>query len=125
MSQNQQPLILCIDDDPDFLTYVRATLANAGYRVLEAYSAKEGLKLFKEQHPAMVIVDLMMEELDAGAIFCKEIRSSGSSVPIFLLSSVGDELHQATDAAALGFDGVLQKPLRQEDLLKVVKANLK
>jgi two-component system, OmpR family, KDP operon response regulator KdpE len=125
MTQNQQPLILCIDDDPDFLTYVRATLANAGYRVLEAFSAKEGLKLFTAHHPDMVIVDLMMEELDAGALFCKEIRKSGSSVPIYLLSSVGAELHQTTDVSELGFNGVLQKPLRQEDLLKIVKANLK
>ena len=51
-------LILCIDDDPDILSFLETVLQAEGFGFLGAASAEEGLQLFKSSDPAAVIVDL-------------------------------------------------------------------
>jgi DNA-binding response OmpR family regulator len=119
-----KPLILCIDDDPDILDFLRTVLEGAGYAYAGAESAEEGLRVAHESPPDAVIVDLMMEEVDSGTGFVRQLRSEGSRVPMFMLSSVGDDLNAVTDYGALGLAGVFQKPLAAPYLLKVLEATL-
>ncbi|HOW71262.1 MAG TPA: response regulator [Phycisphaerae bacterium] len=123
--QNGKFVILYIDDDQDFLDAVRTILESAGYIMVEAQSAEAGLKVYKEAKPDFVIVDLMMEEVDAGTTFVKELRALGNKAPIYMLSSVGDSLSTSTDYTALGLNGVFQKPIDPNTLLSVLKAKLK
>ena len=117
-------VILCIDDDQDFIDSVRTILEGEGYAMESANSAEEGLLLYKKARPDMVLVDLMMEEVDAGTIFVKEAKALGNPPPIFMLSSVGDNLHLNVDYSALGLAGVLQKPVNPRILLSTLKAKL-
>ena len=118
------PVILCIDDDPDILAYLRVVLEAAGYVYVGAESAEAGLRAFRETGADAVIVDLMMEEVDSGTAFVRDLLALGSRAPIFMLSSVGDSLAQITDTAPLGLAGVFQKPLAREHLLSVLEAAL-
>jgi len=118
-------VILCIDDDDDVLDSLRVVLEAQSYLVLTASTAEEGLKVYKKDKPDLVIVDLMMEEIDAGTLFVKEMKALGSEIPIYMLSSMGDTLNQAVDYSALGLTGVLQKPVKPEILLKLVGGKLK
>ncbi|MFW5750685.1 MAG: response regulator [Planctomycetota bacterium] len=116
--------ILTIDDDPDVLESLKTILEAHGYSVLTAASAEEGLRAYKDEQPDMIIVDLMMEEVDAGTNFVKEVKVTGSSVPIFLLSSMGNELAELTDYSDLGLNGVLQKPIKPDHLLTLVRSKI-
>ncbi|MDP8223764.1 MAG: response regulator [Candidatus Lernaella stagnicola] len=118
-------VILCIDDDPDVLMVLRTVIENAGYVVAEAQSAEEGLKVFKSEAPDFVIVDLMMEEVDAGKNFVKELKVMHSEVPIYMLSSVGDSLAQNVAYTDLGLTGIFQKPVDPNTLLATLKSKLK
>lgn len=120
----KKPVILCIDDDPDILAYLRVVLEAAGYVYVGAESAEAGLRAFRETGADAVIVDLMMEEVDSGIGLARELRASGCRAPIFLLSSVGDSLNLLTDAGPLGLAGVFQKPLARPHLLAVLGAAL-
>jgi DNA-binding response OmpR family regulator len=117
-------VILCIDDDQDVLTFLETVLENAGYRFVGAESAEQGLRAYRENAPDAVIVDLMMEEVDSGTGFVKELRALGNRAPVFMLSSVGDDLNLAVDYAELGLAGVFQKPLARQHLLGVLEAAL-
>lgn len=119
-----KPVILCIDDDDDVLATLRIVLERNDYVCVGASTAEEGLAKFKEQTPDLIIVDLMMEEVDAGTTFVKEIRATGSRVPIYMLSSVGDQFNLSADYAALGLSGVFQKPVNPDVLLKTLKTRL-
>jgi len=122
---NKAPyLVLCIDDDQDFLDSMRIILEDNGYRIVTASSAEDGLRKYKELKPDLVLVDLMMEEVDAGTNFVKEIKALGPTPPVFMLSSVGDSLSLNTDYTALGLSGVLQKPINPNLLLKTLRAKL-
>ncbi len=113
-------LILYVDDDPDLLEATRLRLEKAGYAVATAVSAEEGLKAYRRFKPDLLIVDLMMEEVDAGTNFVKEIKLLGASVPIIMLSSVGDSLSTIVDTSKLGLSGVLQKPVSAAALRKLL-----
>jgi DNA-binding response OmpR family regulator len=117
-------VILCIDDDEDVRIVLKTVLQANGYAVETAPTAEDGLKVFKKTQPDLVIVDLMMEEIDAGTAFVKELRALGETPPIYMLSSMGDHLSMATDYSDLGLAGVFQKPIDNERLLSILKTKL-
>ena len=123
--QDGKYVILTIDDDPDFLDAIRLVLESAGYIMVDAKSAEEGLKVYKKTMPDLILVDLMMEEIDAGAGLAKELKLLSNKSPVYLLSGAGDEMTDNIDYAQLGFAGVFQKPIKNERLLSVIKAKLK
>ena len=85
---------------------------------------KNIIKVYKEINPDLVLVDLMMEEVDAGANFVKELKLIGNTAPVFLVSGAGDSMSSGVDYSQLGFSGVFQKPFNHERLLSVLAAKL-
>lgn len=118
-------VVLCIDDDPDFLDSLQPIIEGNGYIFESAGTAEEGVRRYKQVKPDFVLVDLMMEEIDAGTSFVREIKALGATPPVFMLSSVGDNLSAVTDYNELGLSGVLQKPINPDRLLSTLKARLK
>ena len=123
--KNGKYVILCIDDDIDVLNVLRIVLEQNNYIMVEAETAEEGLKVYKSENPDFIIVDLMMEEIDAGRNFAKELRLLNNKAPVYMLSSVGDSLTINVDTSDLGLDGVFQKPIDFNSLLTTLKVKLK
>lgn len=117
-------VILCVDDDPDILSFLGVVLESAGYLTVKAESAEEGLKRYRETDPDLVIVDMMMEEVVAGVGFIKELNALGNAAPIYIFSAVGDDFAEAPGYEELGLAGVFQKPVTSEQLLSVVRSKL-
>ena len=122
--QDGKHVIMYVDDDQDVLDSTRVVLEGNGYVMVEAGSAEEGLKVYKAAKPDLLIVDLMMEEVDAGTQLVRELKAEGNTKPVYMLSSVGDGLSMNVDPAALGLSGVLQKPVDSNVLLALIKAKL-
>ncbi len=117
-------VILYVDDDQDYLDTVRAILESAGYLMVEAHSAEEGLKVYKAHRPDLILLDLMMEEVDSGTGMIKELRLLNNTAPIYLLSSAGDQLNMVTSYADLGLAGIFQKPVDPKVLLHTIGERL-
>jgi DNA-binding response OmpR family regulator len=118
-------VVLAIDDDDDVLRALRIVLEKNGYIMVEARSAELGIREFKKEKPDFIIVDLMMESIDAGKNLVKDLRFLGNTAPVYMLSSVGDELSSNIDVADLGLQGVFQKPVKAEALLNTLRQKLK
>ena len=118
-------VILCIDDDQDILDSIRIVLEKNDYIMAEAKTAEEGIKVFKMEKPDLIIVDLMMEEVDAGRKYVKELKLLNNEAPIYMLSSIGDSLTLNVDYTELGLSGVFQKPMDFNTLLTTLKIKLK
>jgi DNA-binding response OmpR family regulator len=118
-------VILCVDDDPDILATLRMVLEANGYRMVGAQSAAEAIARYEEEQPDLAIVDLMMEQVDTGTTLVKKLKDLGATMPIYLLSTVGDELAEMVDTSSLGLSGVFQKPLEPRFLLRTIEAKLK
>ncbi len=118
-------VILCIDDDNDILESLRMILESNNYTMISALSAEEGLKEYKIHKPDFILVDLMMESVDAGRNFAKELKLLNNTAPVYMLSSVGDSLVSNVDFSDLGLYGVFQKPIDISTLLMTLKIKLK
>ena len=123
--ENGKNVILTVDDDNDLREAVRTILEAEGYAVYDADSAESGLKEYAKCKPDIVLVDLMMEEVDSGMKFIKELKLLGNKAPVFLLSGVGDGMCNNSDCFQLGFAGILQKPFQREQLLHALNSKLK
>ena len=123
MSEHE-PLVLYVDDDPDYREVMRLIIESGGYAMAEAATAEEALLVYKQRKPDLVIVDLMMEEVDSGIAFVKELRLLGNQAPVYMLSSVGEGMSLSADHLALGLAGIFQKPIDRAALLGVLKARL-
>lgn len=117
-------VILCVDDDAEFLGSLKAVLEAAGYGVETATGVEEGLEKYRKSNPDLLIVDLMMEEMDSGLVFVRKIRALGSIPPLYLLSAVGSDLSSLADMRGEGVTDILQKPVSSEVLIQLVGTKL-
>jgi two-component system, OmpR family, alkaline phosphatase synthesis response regulator PhoP len=114
--RDDKHVILYVDDDQDMLDTIRIVLEANGYIMEEALTAEDGLRRYREVNPDFVIVDLMMEEVDAGTNLVKELKLLDNQAPVYMLSSVGDQLNLNVSYSDLGLSGVFQKPVDFETL---------
>src|SRR4030042_4895719 len=103
--------ILIIDDDPAVPSSMKVILEENDFATAIALSGDEGIEAFEKIRPDLVLCDMMMETIDSGIKTAMEIRNSGSKVPIFLLSSIGNMTASNIELDKFGFNGVFQKPV--------------
>jgi DNA-binding response OmpR family regulator len=109
--------VLYIDDNKDLLDATRIVLEANGHEMTEARTGAEGLEIYKNGKFDLILVDLMMERVDAGVIFATEIKALGNTTPVYMLSSVGEEAAAGYNTQELGLGGSYQKPFAPQELL--------
>ena len=85
----ERPRVLCVDDDPQTLRYVRDALTKAGYTPVVTGDPEEVSRLMAEEAPRLVLLDMMLPGSD-GMELMKDIREV-SDVPVIFLSVNGQE----------------------------------
>lgn len=112
--------ILVIDDEPGFRQLGLAILERAGHEVFTAGSGCEGLRLFQECQPDIVVTDLCMPDID-GLKMIQELARLSPETRIIAMSGGGrDGTDVLKQAKATGASAVLQKPFRKAALLAVL-----
>jgi two-component system, OmpR family, KDP operon response regulator KdpE len=114
--------ILVIDDEPQITRVLRAALAAQGYDVRIANDPDEGLRVFRDWTPDLVVTDLMMPGI-SGVDVCRAIRSRGAT-PIVVLS-VREHERSKVEALDAGADDYITKPFGIQELLARVRAHLR
>lgn len=114
--------ILIIDDEPQITRVLRAALTAQRYDVRIANDPEEGLRIFSEWSPDLVITDLVMPDM-SGVELCRAIRATGST-PVLVLS-VRDHERSKIEALDAGADDYVTKPFGTPELLARVRAHLR
>lgn len=122
MSNDEKKRILVVDDDQTLLRALSLYLEKEGYTVTTANAGKEGLRRFYEEHPGLVILDIMMPGLDGWAV-CERIREM-SDAPIIMLTARGQE-EDRVKGLKLGADDYVSKPFSMRELAARVEAVLR
>ncbi len=123
-TEGQTKTILLVDDDADVRATLRIILESAGFTVGEAADGDAGMKVAERIRPDAIIVDLMMETVDAGSKVSTRLKASGFTCPIYLLSAAGDSVRYNIDTQELGLAGIFQKPADPTTLLATLKTRL-
>ena len=114
--------VLVVDDDAKTVELVKLYLNRDGYRVLTAYDGIEALRLARESHPDLIVLDLMLPGLD-GLEVCRVLRAE-SDVPIIMLTAKTTEQDKLT-GLDLGADDYVTKPFSPRELAARIRAVLR
>jgi two-component system KDP operon response regulator KdpE len=114
--------ILVIEDEEPIRRFLRASLANEGYRVSEAASGDEGLRIASRLPPDLVILDLGLPDMDGQQVL-RRLRE-WLSAPVIILS-VRDQEEQKIEALDHGADDYVTKPFGIGELLARMRTALR
>ncbi len=114
--------VLVVDDDTKTVELVRLYLNRDGYRVLTAYDGVEALRLAREGHPDLIVLDLMLPGID-GLEICRILRNE-SDVPIIMLTARTTDEDKLTGLDT-GADDYITKPFSPRELAARIRAVLR
>ena len=114
-------LILIIEDNPKNLKLVRDTLQIKGYRTIEAGIGEEGVRLAREQHPALILMDIQLPGISGVEAF-RQLRADPTTHDIPVIAVTASVMAQERQKVmAAGFDGFQGKPISVREMLETVR----
>lgn len=120
----KNPTILVVDDESNILDVVELYLLREGYKVIRASDGNTALKLYSENKPDLVVLDLMLPGVD-GLEVCRRIRAQpNSTVPIIMLTAKMQEEDKLVGLED-GADDYITKPFSPRELVARVKVALR
>jgi DNA-binding response OmpR family regulator len=115
--------LLIVEDNADLALGLRNNLEIEGYAVEIADDGAQGLAAFRARPPDLVVLDLMLPAMDGFRVL-HDIRASGSSVPVLLLTARAEETDKVR-GLRLGADDYVTKPFGILELLARIEALLR
>jgi two-component system response regulator AtoC len=115
--------ILIVDDDPHFLRVLTRILSGENFVVTPAGAACDALELVKSAQFDLIISDLRMPECD-GLSLLESLRQAGNDIPVIILTAYG-EVDTYLAAMNAGATEYLNKPIRSDELLRIVRSCLR
>jgi pilus assembly protein CpaE len=117
--------ILVVDDDPNVQRLLQYTLKQEGYEVVVASDGAEGFRLWGQETPALILLDVMLPKLDGYQVATKIRQEEGTAghVPIIMLTAER-EVEQKVRGLRAGADDYLIKPFHPAELLARIKSLL-
>lgn len=116
-------LILLVDDEPSIIQLARMYLERESYRVQSVNDGEAALDVVSREHPALVVLDVMLPKVD-GFEVCRQLRASNNSTAILMLTARDEDIDKII-GLELGADDYLTKPFNPRELVARVKAILR
>ena len=114
--------ILIVDDDINICELLRLYIEKEGFTVIIANDGATAVKMFREQQPDLMLLDIMLPKLDGWQV-CREIRKT-SDKPIIMLTAKGETFDKVL-GLELGADDYIVKPFDTKEVVARIKAVLR
>ena len=125
------PIILIVDDDPDFVEITKAILETKQYQVRSAQDPDEGFAELEEEIPDLLILDIMMGRGAGGFVLARKIRKDSrfDHVPILMLTSMTEQTGfdipgERISEKFLPVDDYIEKGIKPHAFLEKVEQQL-
>jgi DNA-binding response OmpR family regulator len=116
--------ILLVDADAHARAVLRNALEAAGFSVGEAANGREGERTAIRVRPDAILVDLMIETVDAGGVMAGKLKEMGHQVPVYIISTAADALVGSVGFHELGVSGVFLKPADPVVVVQTLRTRL-
>jgi putative two-component system response regulator len=120
---NKKRRVLLVDDDPELRKLGRHSLERAGYGFADAANGSEGLRLARELHPDLILLDYMMPGISGKEVFVTLATSDDERLqhtPVVMLTARTDNTNEQRELLELGMAAYLCKPFGHRELLNVI-----
>lgn len=114
METHRRSRVLAIDDDPDILKVLKATLEAEGYDVILAQDGLSGIRAVEQERPDAILLDVLMPGTD-GLSVCRYLRTITDAPIIFL--TVKDAVEDIVSGLTIGANDYIVKPFERSELV--------
>jgi CheY-like chemotaxis protein len=119
--ENPKNTILIVEDIPDILTLLKATLEFKGYRAITAKDGQEALEIIEQERPAVIVTDILMPRMDGfNLVHRLRLNPTTRDIPVIFLSATYVAPEDKTFALSLGATRFIEKPVNFEEFLPTV-----
>ena len=116
-----QGYLLVVEDVPDILTLLNATLKFKGYRVITARNGLEALEQIEKERPALIITDILMPKMDGFSLVHRlRLDPATRNIPVIFLSATYIAPEDKSFALTIGVTRFIEKPVNLETFFPVV-----
>jgi twitching motility two-component system response regulator PilH len=117
--------ILVIDDQPNLRLLVSKILEIEGYQVSTAANGDEGIALAKSEKPDLILMDVMMPKKNGYQLAAElKLKEATQQIPIVLMTGTSQMVGEGIQLTTPAIDK-LAKPFGRDELIQIVKRNLK
>ena len=114
--------VLLVEDESTLAMIIKDTLEGQGFRIRLAKDGEEGLRLFFQEKPDVLVADVMMPRMD-GFEMVRRIRKTDSRTPVLFLTA-RSSVNDVVEGFELGGNDYLKKPFGMQELIVRIKALL-
>jgi two-component system, OmpR family, response regulator len=115
--------LLVVDDEPNIMELLSASLRFAGFEVATAADGNEALRVAGTFRPDLILLDVMMPGLDGFEVI-RRLRQEGRQIPVLFLTAK-DASEDKVTGLTLGGDDYVTKPFSLEEVIARVRAILR
>lgn len=121
MDETPTKTILCVEDEPEMIDLIRLILSRKGYKVEGAAGGIEGIRLVKEIHPDLVLLDLMMPDMDGWEVY-QQMKAEASlrEIPVIVVTAKAQNIDKVLGLHIAKVDDYIAKPFSPQELMDSV-----
>jgi len=118
----QTPYLLVVEDIPDILKLLEATLTFKGHRVVTARNGEEALEAIERERPALVITDILMPRMDGFSLVHRlRINPETRDIPVVFLSATYVAPEDKAFALTIGVTRFIEKPVALNEFVPIIE----
>ncbi|MDY6806064.1 MAG: response regulator [Cyanobacteriota bacterium] len=124
-TEQNQPLILITDDNPNNIKVIADFLKKSGFETLVATSGEFALKILERTQPDLILLDVVMPGMD-GFETCRQIKADRRTrdIPIIFISAIADNTKEKIEGLRMGGVDYISKPIITEEVLARIEVHL-
>ena len=121
MDETPKKTILCVEDEPEMIDLIRLILSRRGYIVQGAAGGVEGIRMIREQHPDLVLLDLMMPDMDGWEVY-QQMKADQAmrDIPVIVVTAKAQNIDKVLGLHIAKVDDYIAKPFSPQELMDSV-----
>ena len=121
MDETNAKNILCVEDEPEMVDLIRLILARRGFNVQGASGGVEGIRLIREKHPDLVLLDLIMPDMDGWEVY-QQMKADPAlrDIPVIVVTAKAQNIDKVLGLHIAKVDDYIAKPFSPQELMDSV-----
>jgi two-component system response regulator VicR len=126
MEEKKNRTVVYVEDDQEMIDLVAMILSRRGFVVKGAQGGKNGIDLVRDEHPDLILLDLMMPDIDGWEVY-QQIKSNEDTkaIPVIVITAKAQAIDRVLGLHIAKVDDYICKPFRPQELLESIDSVLK
>ncbi len=114
-------VVVCIEDEPEMITLIKAILNRRGYEVVGAGNGREGLETIERIKPDVILLDLMMPGMDGWEVYQKlKANEATAQIPVIVVTAKAQSIDKMLGLHIAKVDDYIAKPFSPQELVESI-----